>query len=45
MSLTVGLALNEQLLPADETVPTDSTDWQLDAILLGDGTFLQAKTF
>jgi len=36
----VGLALNEQLLPREDFVPTDDTDWKLDALVLGDGNVL-----
>ena len=37
----VGLALQEQLLPQDQTVPVGSTDWSLDALAVGDGTILR----
>ncbi|KAF1982630.1 5-formyltetrahydrofolate cyclo-ligase-like protein [Aulographum hederae CBS 113979] len=33
----VGMALNEQLLPGDETVPMDATDYRVDALVTGDG--------
>ncbi|MCJ1283190.1 hypothetical protein MMC26_002517 [Xylographa opegraphella] len=35
----VGLALIEQLLPDGQTVPTTSTDWELDALIVGDGSY------
>ncbi|MCJ1400890.1 hypothetical protein MMC11_004101 [Xylographa trunciseda] len=37
--LPVGLALKEQLLPDDQAVPTTPTDWKLDALVVGDGSF------
>jgi 5-formyltetrahydrofolate cyclo-ligase len=37
-SLLVGLALNEQVLPSEQTVPMESTDKPLDALILGDGS-------
>jgi 5-formyltetrahydrofolate cyclo-ligase len=40
---TVGLALNEQLLPIEEFVPADETDWTVDALVLGDGSVLQPE--
>ncbi len=40
---TVGLALNEQLLPIGESVPADETDWTVDALVLGDGSVLQPE--
>ena len=36
----VGLALKEQLLPDEDSVPADDTDWRLDALVLGDGKVL-----
>jgi len=36
----VGLALKEQLLPDEDSVPADDTDWRLDALVLGDGNVL-----
>ncbi|KAI9821250.1 MAG: hypothetical protein M1827_003985 [Pycnora praestabilis] len=39
----VGLGLKEQLLPDDKSVPTDSTDWPLDGLIIGDGRFLVLK--
>jgi hypothetical protein len=36
----VGLALNEQVLPAQEAVPSDATDYKLDALILGNGELL-----
>jgi len=40
ISALVGLALNEQILPADQTVPMDGTDQRIDALILGDGSVL-----
>ncbi|KAF2489344.1 5-formyltetrahydrofolate cyclo-ligase-like protein [Lophium mytilinum] len=37
----VGLALAEQLLTAKEFVPMDTTDWRLDALVLGTGQLLR----
>ncbi|KAE9967034.1 hypothetical protein BLS_004173 [Venturia inaequalis] len=37
----VGLALDEQVLPADQTVPMDETDQRIDALILGDGSVLR----
>ncbi|KAI9839227.1 MAG: hypothetical protein M1819_003220 [Sarea resinae] len=44
MPFLVGLALQEQLLPDHELVPTDPTDRRLDALAVGDGTLRRAKT-
>jgi 5-formyltetrahydrofolate cyclo-ligase len=41
MPFLVALALNEQLLPANESVPMDATDWRVDAVITGDGTLHQ----
>ncbi|KAI9888087.1 MAG: hypothetical protein M1823_000022 [Watsoniomyces obsoletus] len=38
----VGLALREQVLPEGQVVPTDSSDWQLDCLLVGDGRILRS---
>jgi len=38
---TVGLALNEQMLPTEERVPMEKTDRRLDALILGDGSILR----
>jgi len=38
---TVGLALQEQILPPTESVPMDATDWRLDALIAGDGSLLR----
>ncbi|MCJ1416424.1 hypothetical protein MMC32_002760 [Xylographa parallela] len=35
----VGLALKEQLLPDGQAIPTTSTDWKLDALIVGDGSY------
>ena len=37
----VGLALDVQLLPGDEKIPVDPTDYRLDALITGDGTLIQ----
>ncbi|EON66055.1 hypothetical protein W97_05298 [Coniosporium apollinis CBS 100218] len=37
MPFLVGLALSEQVLPDDQLVPVDSTDWRLDALVTGGG--------
>ncbi|TKA71769.1 hypothetical protein B0A49_02635 [Cryomyces minteri] len=37
MPLLVGLALTEQVLAPDQTVPMTATDWPLDALVTGDG--------
>lgn len=36
----VGLALDAQLL--SESVPTDSSDWGLDALVVGDGSVVRS---
>jgi 5-formyltetrahydrofolate cyclo-ligase len=33
--------LKEQLLPAKESVPMDTTDWRLNALVSGDGRLLR----
>lgn len=42
-SQSVGLALAEQVLPPDQSVPMDSTDWRLDALITGAGQVLRSK--
>ena len=37
----VGLALEEQLLPEDDRIPMDATDWRLEALVVGNGTVLR----
>ncbi|KAF2019265.1 5-formyltetrahydrofolate cyclo-ligase [Aaosphaeria arxii CBS 175.79] len=37
MPFRVGLSLTEQLLPSNQSVPMDSTDFRLDALILGNG--------
>lgn len=37
MPRQVGLSLTEQLLPSNESVPMDSSDYRLDALVTGDG--------
>ncbi|ORX98127.1 hypothetical protein BCR34DRAFT_607045 [Clohesyomyces aquaticus] len=44
MPFRVGLSLNEQLLPPNESVPMDSSDFRLDALILGNGQLRRAKT-
>ncbi len=39
----VGLALNEQVLPEEDTVPMDSSDWRIDALITGDGKLIRAR--
>lgn len=39
----VGLALTEQLLPPNESVPMDSSDFRLDALITGAGELLRAR--
>lgn len=41
--LSVGLSLNEQLLPDHQSIPTDATDWKLDALILGNGEMRTLK--
>jgi len=38
----VGLSLTEQLLPPGESVPMDSSDYRLDALVTGDGALHRA---
>ncbi|KAI9795079.1 MAG: hypothetical protein M1816_000101 [Peltula sp. TS41687] len=42
MPLLVGLALEEQMLPEPQSIPTDDRDWQLDSLLVGDGRIFRA---
>ena len=39
--ISVGLALAEQVLPENEIVPTDASDYKLDALIVGDGTVIR----
>jgi len=41
MPFLVGLALQEQLLPEGDAVPTDANDWPLDGLVIGDGRYLR----
>lgn len=41
---TVGLSLTEQFLPAGETVPMDSSDFRLDALIIGNGEIHRAAS-
>lgn len=43
-STPVGLALKEQLLPEGEKLPVGSSDWSLDALIVGDDTVLRRQT-
>ncbi|KAF2180623.1 5-formyltetrahydrofolate cyclo-ligase [Zopfia rhizophila CBS 207.26] len=40
----VGLSLTEQFLPSNESVPMDTTDFRLDALVLGNGQLLRAAS-
>ncbi|KAF2271468.1 5-formyltetrahydrofolate cyclo-ligase-like protein [Westerdykella ornata] len=42
MPFRVGLSLMEQLLPPGQSVPMDSTDYRLDALVLGSGEMRRA---
>ncbi|KAJ4399798.1 hypothetical protein N0V91_009162 [Didymella pomorum] len=42
MPLRVGLSLTEQLLPPNESVPMDQSDFRLDALITGDGELRRA---
>ncbi|OCL02261.1 5-formyltetrahydrofolate cyclo-ligase-like protein [Glonium stellatum] len=44
MPFLVGLALKEQLLPPKESVPMDTTDWRLNALVVGDERMLRAES-
>lgn len=39
----VGLALNEQLIPENQSIPTDETDWRLNTLVIGDGSIVRAE--
>ena len=39
--LLVGLSLDVQLLPEDQHVPTDASDYKLDALVVGNGTIFR----
>ncbi|KAF2877359.1 5-formyltetrahydrofolate cyclo-ligase [Massariosphaeria phaeospora] len=43
MPFRVGLSLTEQLLPPNESVPTDTSDVRLDALVTGDGELRRAE--
>ncbi|KAI9704797.1 MAG: hypothetical protein M1836_006577 [Candelina mexicana] len=43
MPFLVGLALNEQVLHHGQEIPTSTSDWPLDALILGDGRLLKAS--
>lgn len=43
MPFRVGLSLTEQFLPPNESVPMDSSDYRLDALILGDGSVRRAE--
>jgi 5-formyltetrahydrofolate cyclo-ligase len=40
--LSVALALNEQVLSPEEHVPSDTTDYKLDALIMGNGEVVRA---
>lgn len=40
--IQVGLSLTEQLLPPNESVPMDQSDFRLDALITGDGELRRA---
>ncbi|KAF2999780.1 hypothetical protein E8E13_005608 [Curvularia kusanoi] len=42
MPFRVGLSLTEQLLPPNESVPMDKSDFRLDALITGDGALRRA---
>lgn len=39
----VGLALHEQIANREEIVPTDDSDWLVDAAIVGDGSFIERR--
>ncbi|KAK8210235.1 hypothetical protein M8818_003723 [Zalaria obscura] len=39
----VGLALSEQILPVGQRLPTESWDWPVDAVVIGDGSVLKPR--
>ena len=41
-TLLVGLALDVQLLP--DQIPTDASDWRLDALVVGDGSIVRSQS-
>ncbi|MCJ1422657.1 hypothetical protein MMC29_000537 [Sticta canariensis] len=41
MPFLVGLALKEQLLKTEQKIPTDASDWPLDALIVGDGSVIR----
>ena len=41
-TLLVGLALDVQLLP--DKIPTDASDWRLDALVVGDGSIIRSQS-
>ena len=43
MVSSVGLALNEQVLPDDQEIPTLDNDWRLDVLVMGDGSVIQRQ--
>ncbi|KAF2113308.1 5-formyltetrahydrofolate cyclo-ligase-like protein [Lophiotrema nucula] len=44
MPFRVGLSLTEQFLPPHESVPMDSSDFRLDALILGNGELRRTKS-
>ncbi|MCJ1471137.1 hypothetical protein MMC07_009785 [Pseudocyphellaria aurata] len=41
MPFLVGLALKEQLFNNEQKIPTDESDWPLDALIVGDGSVIR----
>jgi len=39
----VAVALQEQILDEDETIPADETDWQVDLVVVGDGKIFKKE--
>lgn len=42
--MVVGLALEQQILPEGQEVPTDASDWTLDALVAGDKRVLRRSS-
>ena len=41
--IKVGLSLDVQFLPEDQIVPTDSSDWDLDVVIVGNGKIVRRR--
>lgn len=41
MPFLVGLALEEQVLPEEKSVPMNDTDWRVDALIVGNGRVIR----